>query len=434
MSNNYNSTISKDLLDKLSPYSKERIRMQNYEILFARDKFVYLSNKVLDDVLETNNIKDKLLLELLYSIILFSSIKDELFNGEYPYDYLFNIKEPFNLNGLSANFSMPELNIDTNIQYNINEIVKEFITKLQNQDYFHNNLFTLDLNNINIYCDDNQVSINDKNLIIQKKGVYLLNITCGDYDFNLKINCGKISEKDISKFYANQMRNIIAHGRFLEIDSYSELNNGEYKTTNWITDEQRKIKLEPINRLNKDYNNDNYIRISYFINKVLQILQYQYQKENNISTTSSADVKNLIKVSITKTSNSFFKILGSLYYNIDDLIIDNKDIKAITLLSKFYINFIYNYDTLEKNTFDYSIISTNEQYIYNIRTAIMHGWYKYDNENFVFWTEKNGNIVFRENISFNNLLELTNKKQTIFNLNTQFNINELKTDIKTKQF
>lgn len=432
MSNNYNSTISKDLLDKLSPYSKERIRMQNYEILFARDKFVYLSNKVLDDVLETNNIKDKLLLELLYSIILFSSIKDELFNDEYPYDYLFNIKEPFNLNGLSANFSMPELNIDTNIQYNINEIVKEFITKLQNQDYFHNDLFTLDLNNINIYCDDNQVSINDKNLIIQKKGVYLLNITCGDYDFNLKINCGKISEKDISKFYANQMRNIIAHGRFLEIDSYSELNNGEYKTTNWITDEQRKIKLEPINRLNKDYNNDNYIRISYFINKVLQILQYQYQKENNISTTSSADVKNLIKVSITKTSNSFFKILGSLYYNIDDLIIDNKDIKAITLLSKFYINFIYNYDTLEKNTFDYSIISTNEQYIYNIRTAIMHGWYKYDNENFVFWTEKNGNIVFRENISFNNLLELTNKKQTIFNLNTQFNINELKTDIKTK--
>lgn len=432
MSNNYNSTISKDLLDKLSPYSKERIRMQNYEILFARDKFVYLSNKVLDDVLETNNIKDKLLLELLYSIILFSSIKDELFNDEYPYDYLFNIKEPFNLNGLSANFSMPELNIDTNIQYNINEIVKEFITKLQNQDYFHNDLFTLDLNNINIYCDDNQVSINDKNLIIQKKGVYLLNITCGDYDFNLKINCGKISEKDISKFYANQMRNIIAHGRFLEIDSYSELNNGEYKTTNWITDEQRKIKLEPINRLNKDYNNDNYIRISYFINKVLQILQYQYQKENNISITSSADVKNLIKVSITKTSNSFFKILGSLYYNIDDLIIDNKDIKAITLLSKFYINFIYNYDTLEKNTFDYSIISTNEQYIYNIRTAIMHGWYKYDNENFVFWTEKNGNIVFRENISFNNLLGLTNKKQTIFNLNTQFNINELKTDIKTK--
>lgn len=418
MSNNYNSTISKDLLDKLSPYSKERIRMQNYEILFARDKFVYLSNKVLDDVLETNNIKDKLLLELLYSIILFSSIKDELFNDEYPYDYLFNIKEPFNLNGLSANFSMPELNIDTNIQYNINEIVKEFITKLQNQDYFHNDLFTLDLNNINIYCDDNQVSINDKNLIIQKKGVYLLNITCGDYDFNLKINCGKISEKDISKFYANQMRNIIAHGRFLEIDSYSELNNGEYKTTNWITDEQRKIKLEPINRLNKDYNNDNYIRISYFINKVLQILQYQYQKENNISITSSADVKNLIKVSITKTSNSFFKILGSLYYNIDDLIIDNKDIKAITLLSKFYINFIYNYDTLEKNTFDYSIISTNEQYIYNIRTAIMHGWYKYDNENFVFWTEKNGNIVFRENISFNNLLGLTNKKQTIFNLNT----------------
>lgn len=432
MSNNYNSTISKDLLDKLSPYSKERIRMQNYEILFARDKFVYLSNKVLDDVLETNNIKDKLLLELLYSIILFSSIKDELFNDEYPYDYLFNIKEPFNLNGLSANFSMPELNIDTNIQYNINEIVKEFITKLQNQDYFHNDLFTLDLNNINIYCDDNQVSINDKNLIIQKKGVYLLNITCGDYNFNLKINCGKISEKDISKFYANQMRNIIAHGRFLEIDSYSELNNGEYKTTNWITDEQRKIKLEPINRLNKDYNNDNYIRISYFINKVLQILQYQYQKENNISVTSSADVKNLIKVSITKTSNSFFKILGSLYYNIDDLIIDNKDIKAITLLSKFYINFIYNYDTLEKNTFDYSIISTNEQYIYNIRTAIMHGWYKYDNENFVFWTEKNGNIVFRENISFNNLLGLTNKKQTIFNLNTQFNINELKTDIKTK--
>lgn len=432
MSNNYNSTISKDLLDKLSPYSKERIRMQNYEILFARDKFVYLSNKVLDDVLETNNIKDKLLLELLYSIILFSSINDELFNDEYPYDYLFNIKEPFNLNGLSANFSMPELNIDTNIQYNINEIVKEFITKLQNQDYFHNDLFTLDLNNINIYCDDNQVSINDKNLIIQKKGVYLLNITCGDYDFNLKINCGKISEKDISKFYANQMRNIIAHGRFLEIDSYSELNNGEYKTTNWITDEQRKIKLEPINRLNKDYNNDNYIRISYFINKVLQILQYQYQKENNISTTSSADVKNLIKVSITKTSNSFFKILGSLYYNIDDLIIDNKDIKAITLLSKFYINFIYNYDTLEKNTFDYSIISTNEQYIYNIRTAIMHGWYKYDNENFVFWTEKNGNIVFRENISFNSLLGLTNKKQTIFNLNTQFNINELKTDIKTK--
>lgn len=432
MSNNYNSTISKDLLDKLSPYSKERIRMQNYEILFARDKFVYLSNKVLDDVLETNNIKDKLLLELLYSIILFSSIKDELFNDEYPYDYLFNIKEPFNLNGLSANFSMPELNIDTNIQYNINEIVKEFITKLQNQDYFHNDLFTLDLNNINIYCDDNQVSINDKNLIIQKKGVYLLNITCGDYDFNLKINCGKISEKDISKFYANQMRNIIAHGRFLEIDSYSELNNGEYKTTNWITDEQRKIKLEPINRLNKDYNNDNYIRISYFINKVLQILQYQYQKENNISITSSADVKNLIKVSITKTSNNFFKILGSLYYNIDDLIIDNKDIKAITLLSKFYINFIYNYDTLEKNTFDYSIISTNEQYIYNIRTAIMHGWYKYDNENFVFWTEKNGNIVFRENISFNNLLGLTNKKQTIFNLNTQFNINELKTDIKTK--
>lgn len=432
MSNNYNSTISKDLLDKLSSYSKERIRMQNYEILFARDKFVYLSNKVLDDVLETNNIKDKLLLELLYSIILFSSIKDELFNDEYPYDYLFNIKEPFNLNGLSTNFSMPELNIDTNIQYNINEIVKEFITKLQNQDYFHNDLFTLDLNNINIYCDDNQVSINDKNLIIQKKGVYLLNITCGDYDFNLKINCGKISEKDISKFYANQIRNIIAHGRFLEIDSYSELNNGEYKTTNWITDEQRKIKLEPINRLNKDYNNNNYIRISYFINKVLQILQYQYQKENNISITSSADVKNLIKVSITKTSNSFFKILGSLYYNIDDLIIDNKDIKAITLLSKFYINFIYNYDTLEKNTFDYSIISTNEQYIYNIRTAIMHGWYKYDNENFVFWTEKNGNIVFRENISFNNLLGLTNKKQTIFNLNTQFNINELKTDIKIK--
>lgn len=432
MSNNYNSTISKDLLDKLSPYSKERIRMQNYEILFARDKFVYLSNKVLDDVLKTNNITDKLLLELLYSIILFSSIKDELFNDEYPYDYLFNIKDPFNLNGLSANFSMPELNIDTNIQYNINEIVKEFITKLQNQDYFHNDLFTLDLNNINIYCDDNQVSINDKNLIIQKKGVYLLNITCGDYDFNLKINCGKISEKDISKFYANQMRNIIAHGRFSEIDSYSKLNNGEYKTTNWITDEQRKIKLEPINRLNKDYNNDNYIRISYFINKVLQILQYQYQKENNISTTSSADVENLIKVSITKTSNSFFKILGSLYYNIDDLTIDNKDIKAITLLSKFYINFIYNYDTLEKNTFDYSIIGTNEQYIYNIRTAIMHGWYKYDNENFVFWTEKNGNIVFRENISFNNLLELTNKKQTIFNLNTQFNINELKTDIKTK--
>lgn len=432
MSDMYNFTVSNEIMNKLSSYTKERIRMKQYEMILARDKFVYLANKVLDDFINTNNITDKLLLELLYSIILFSSIKDELFNDDYPYDYIFNIKDPFNLNGLSDNFAIPELNIDSNINYNINEIVKNYLEKIQDQYHFNNDLFSLDLNNIIIHCDNEQVSIENQNLIIKRKGVYLLTIYSGDYDFNIKINCGKISEKDISKFYANQLRNIIAHGRFLEIDDFSELNNGEYITTNWITDETRKIKLESINRLNKDYNNNSFIRIPYFINKILQILQYQYQKENNISTNSRKDVESLIKEVNANTNNNFFRILSSLYYNFDTSNIDSIDLQAITLLSKFYINFIYNYDTLEKNTFDYSSINTNETYIYNIRTAIMHGWYKYDDKSFTFWTEKDGNVDFTNNITFDDFLDLINKKQTIFNQNTKFNINELKSDIKKK--
>ena len=74
MSNVYDSTIPTEMMDKLSPYNKERLRMKDYELIFARDKFVYSANKVLDDFINTNNITDKLLLELLYSIILFLSL------------------------------------------------------------------------------------------------------------------------------------------------------------------------------------------------------------------------------------------------------------------------------------------------------------------------------------------------------------------------
>lgn len=429
MSNLYDSTITTEMMDKLSPYTKERLRIKKYELDFARDKFVYSANKVLDDFINTNNITDKLLLELLYSIILFSSIKDESFNDDYPYDYIFNIKDPFNLNGLSGNFAIPELNIDSNIHYNITEIVKNYLEKIQSQYCFNNDLFSLDLNNIIIFSDDKQVSINNQDLLINKKGVYLLTIKSGDYELNLKVNCGKISERDISKFYANQLRNIVAHGRFLEIDDYSELNNGEYKTSNRITDETRKIKLESINRLNKDYNSSNYIRIPYFINKVLQIIQLQYQLDNNISTYSKEDVENLIKEVYTNSTNPFFKIISSLYYNFDKPNIVDNNVKAITLLSKFYINFIYNYDTLEKNTFDYSSIDTSETFIYNIRTAIMHGWYNYNDNGFTFWTEKNGDVDFTSIISFDDFTNLINKKQEIFNQNTKLNINELKTEM-----
>ena len=155
----------------------------------------------------------------------------------------------------------------------------------------------------------------------------------------------------------------------------------------------------------------------------------------------------MAKTLYAKDNNPFIKFID-IFDNSDDFIEIRQKLGALTLqqqkefyslilLSKFYINFIYNYDSNDKDNYNYDALPinsslkgnlTNKEFIYEIRTAIMHGRYTHQNNEFNFWNfdKKDNNIkTFNVKISDDDFINLFIYKEENFYEDMKYNPNEL---------
>lgn len=179
-------------------------------------------------------------------------------------------------------------------------------------------------------------------------------------------------------------------------------------------------------------------------------LNVVYGGENSLNPKY---VIHLAKTLYNKDGNCFFKFVDIFDKYNDAIIIkrelknlspiDKVDYETLILLSKFYINFIYNYDSCEKNNYDYDIIPidnrlkgtlSNKEFIYEIRTAIMHGRYTYQNDIFNFWNySKNDNEIktFDLTISYDEFVDIIIANENDFYANMKYSPEELINSRKT---
>ena len=118
---------------------------------------------------------------------------------------------------------------------------------------------------------------------------------------------------------------------------------------------------------------------------------------------------------------------------------------SLIILSKFYINFIYNYDSYDKDNYNYDLLKidnklknnlTNKEFIYEIRTSIMHGRYEYKDNIFNFWNtdKKDKNIkTFDVKITDKDLLKFSLTKEDDFYSNMKYDPRELEI-VKKKRY
>ena len=280
------------------------------------------------------------------------------------------------------------------------------------------------------------VSINNGIITSIKKGCII--VECVNKKYNetrrIKINSGNVKQSNITEFFFTQVRNIIAHGRF------SLVNSGEYDTID---------EYNSFNMLSSDnrYSRGTQREMIIYDNNQLNVV---YGGENSLNPKY---VIHLAKTLYNKDGNCFFKFVDIFdKYNDAILIkrelknlspIDKVDYETLILLSKFYINFIYNYDSCEKNNYDYDIIPidnrlkgtlSNKEFIYEIRTAIMHGRYTYQNDIFNFWNfSKNDNETktFDLTISYDEFVDIIIAKENDFYANMKYSPEELINSRKT---
>ena len=195
---------------------------------------------------------------------------------------------------------------------------------------------------------DGKCIINSDDLATKKKGYSI--IKCkhtkdNNFEFLFRVICGENIREQKLVYFLDQIRNIVAHGLFV-------LDQGVTKKLAC-----RKVLIKNSNQLNLAYGGGNYFIMEYFA----------YLATNLYGEDNYELVQNI---------NYFMETLG------DKVFIGNKEqFKKSLLLMKFYVNFIYNMDYSDKKEFDYSLLLKNKamdsaKLFNNLRTAIMHGWYK----------------------------------------------------------
>ena len=323
-------------------------------------------------------------------------------------------------------FRIPEKNLSIGEKFNIPH--STLTIYVLNSDGSGTRVF--DINDWKFNYDSSIVSINNGVITSLKKGctiVECINKSSGEQR-RIKINSGNIKQSHITEFFFTQIRNIIAHGRFTLINSGSYDTLDEYGSYNMSSTDnrynrgiQRDLLIYENNQLNVAYDKDNTFNPKYLIH----LAKTLYAKEGNP----------FIKfINIFDTNDNWIH----LKQEIEQLTPKEKeDFYALILLSKFYINFIYNYDTSDKDNYDYDKLSiknelrgtlTNKEFIYEIRTSIMQGRYKYQNHIFNFWNvdKKNNNIkTFDIKISYDDMITMFLAKEEEFYKNMKYDPNIL---------
>lgn len=363
--------------------------MLDYERNNDREKFIYDVNQLLNayNDIEKNfeyliRKDDPQLLALIFLLLSITYNKDDLswyIRNEDLSDYMnpwIKNSDEFSSNLVGHTFQkIPEKNLNIGEQFAIP--YSTFAIYVPNNSGNDKQVF--DINDWEFNYDHNIISINHGTITSLKKGCTI--IECINKKYNeqrrIKINSGNIKQSHITEFFFTQIRNIIAHGRFSLINSGAYDTLDEYGSFNMRTSDNR-------------YKRGSQRDLIIYENNQLNIA---YAKEN---TFNPKYLIHLAKTLYAKENNPFLKFIA-IFDNIDDCIHIKKELEDLTqkeqmdfnsliLLSKFYINFIYNYDSYDKDNYDYDKLPinnslkgtlTNKEFIYEIRASIMHGRYTY---------------------------------------------------------
>ena len=459
-------TNNEDLINSGDLYTSSVAKIRKYSILNDREKFIYDCNQNINNYLGCLSSKQLLefddnpsLLAFLFSVIIFLREKDSLLSK----DDTFFQNDILGLKGYdlqkSRNFNIIEINVD-----GFDTVPKEGIEIFKNdfdsiKKLILNRMLYMDNGEVK-YWDDafdiesqnpNIIEYNGDKLIIKKTGICLLKCSYlyGIKEVYVKFNIGNIKERNWYKFFLEQLRNIFAHGRFTfnELGFHTSHNyynssiNYDYSTKlnfakcveYFDSRLSMNVQLYDKNRLNVAYNGNNWIGISRIIEGIIN-LSVINTGENNDKKIKYSDRGygtdfDFSTIFDSKCPNKFLKYLV-LFFPFDyrlnkkniiqDVLNNNSiDFYALLLISKFYVNFIYNFDTLDKNAFDYEMLEINvmdkKEYIYMLRTSIAHGRYSYDKDGFIFYNHNDsGDKVFETKLSFKEFEKLISQKEHIF--------------------
>ena len=428
--------------DQISSKFKD---MLLYEREHSREKFIYDVNKILNAYSDVNEnlsdifeISDPQLLLLIFSLISITSNKDDLekyIKNEDLYNYMnhFEIKEDNKISLLLGHtFSnLKEKNMNIGESFVIPEDTLSIYDITTNTSYFN-------INDWDFLYDNNILSINNGVITSLRKGCTV--IKCINKFNNeirkIKINSGDIKQSNITEFFFTQIRNIIAHGRFTLVNSGKYDSISEYQTFNlpsfddrYVYGSQRNLLIYDFNQLNIAYDKNNNINPKY----ISYLAKNLYVKKDNPYIKFIDIFENKVDIlDIESIFNNFSKEEFDLY-------------NSLIILSKFYINFIYNYDSYDKDNYNYDLLKidnklknnlTNKEFIYEIRTSIMHGRYEYKDNIFNFWNtdKKDKNIkTFDVKITDKDLLKLSLTKEDDFYSNMKYDPRELEV-VKKKRY
>lgn len=414
--------------------------MLNYERQHGREKFIFDVNQILNayhdvrknfEFLIYNN--DPQLVAFIFSLISITHNKDDLskyIKKENLSDYMRSImqsNDEFNSNVYAHSFhKMPEKNL--NIGENF-VIPKSTLTIIyENDDWNIKEDFNLD--DWIFYYDHNIISISKGIITSLKKGCTIIECINKKHNINrcIKINSGNIKQSNITEFFFMQVRNIIAHGRFSLLNSGGYDTIAEYNSFNMSTSDnryhrgtQREMLIYDNNQLNIAYGGENSLNPKY----VIFLAKTLYNKNDNcFSRFLDIFDRNNNLILIEREINSFSSK-------------EKNDFETLIILAKFYINFIYNYDSYDKNNYNYDTLPidnklknklSNKEFIYEIRTAIAHGRYNYKNNVFNFWnfSKNDYNIKsFDLYISYDKLIDIIITKENYFYETMKYNPDEL---------
>ena len=418
-----------------------------YERNNAREKLIYDVNQRLNAY---NNIKknaefligndDPQLLALIFSLISITYNKDDLseyIKNEDLSDYMnawIQTNDEFSTTLVGHTFQkMPEKNLNIGEKFDIPH--STLTVYVPNNNGGGSRVY--DINDWEFNYDHSILSIDHGEITSLKKGctvIECINKKYGEHR-RIKINSGNIKQSHITEFFFTQIRNIIAHGRFTFINSGSYDTLDEYGKFNMSSGDnrynrgsQRDLLIYENNQLNVAYDKENTFNPKY----IIYLAKTLYAKEGNpfikfINIFDTNDSWVLIKRELDKITSK-----------------DKEDFYSLILLSKFYINFIYNYDTSDKDNYDYTKLPVkdelkgtlkNKEFIYEIRTAIMHGRYTYKNSEFHFWNyDKKDNALktFDIHITYDDFVKLFITKEEDFYNNMKYDPSQLISGKRTK--
>ncbi len=418
-----------------------------YERNNAREKLIYDVNQRLNAY---NNIKknaefligndDPQLLALIFSLISITYNKDDLseyIKNEDLSNYMnawIQTNDEFSTTLVGHTFQkMPEKNLNIGEKFDIPH--STLTVYVPNNNGGGSRVY--DINDWEFNYDHSILSIDHGEITSLKKGctvIECINKKYGEHR-RIKINSGNIKQSHITEFFFTQIRNIIAHGRFTLINSglYDTLDEyGKYNMSSadnrYQKGAQRDLLIYENNQLNVAYDKENTFNPKY----IIYLAKTLYAKEGNpfikfINIFDTNDSWVLIKQELDKLTSK-----------------EIEDFYSLILLSKFYINFIYNYDTADKDNYDYAKLPVkdelrgslkNKEFIYEIRTAIMHGRYTYKNSEFHFWNydkKDNKTITFDVKISCADFISLFIEKEEDFYNNMKYDPSQLISGKRTK--